>query len=252
MRQMITLDAFLCQLDAIAAQEPTYRLGGDGSDGTCDCIGLIIGAIRRSGGSWEGIHGSNYAARNAVQAISPIQHTSELAVGEAVFKAASPGQSGYNLPSRYAAHPDQRDYYHVGVVRSLSPLKILHCTGPGIVTDTKLGKWGFHGWLNLITPEGESTMSTTTATVRAENGSTVNLRSSPNGSLTARLPVGACVTLHEQADGWSRITYNDHSGWMKSEYLATAESSGEVTLRLPQDTAAALRDALIAALGQEG
>lgn len=243
----ISLDAFLRQLDAIAAQAPTYRLGGDGSDGTCDCIGLIIGAIRRAGGSWDGIHGSNYAARYAVQSLAPVTSANDLSVGETVFKAASPGQSSYSLPSRYASHPDQQDYYHVGVVRSVSPLKIVHCTGPGIMTDTKLGKWRYHGWLNLISPEGETTMSTTTATVRAAEGSTVNLRTAPNGPLAARIPVGAAVTVHEQSEGWSRITYGDHSGWMKSEFLASS-STDEITLTLPRDVAVALRDALTAAL----
>lgn len=249
MSQRISLDDFLRQLDAIAAEQPSYRLGGDGSDGTCDCIGLIIGALRRSGASWEGIHGSNYTARHAVDALSPISQASELAVGEAVFKAASPGQSGYALPSRYAHHPDQQDYYHVGVVRSVEPLRIVHCTGPGIVTDTKLGKWRFHGWLKQIHPKGEPTMSTT-ATVRAASGSTVNLRSAPNGPLTARIPVGSAVTLHEQAGDWSRITSGEHSGWMKSEYLTTAQSADDITLSIPHDAAAALHDALAIALGK--
>ena len=58
---MIQLSDFLTQIAAIAAESPSYRLGGDGSDGTCDCVGLIIGAIRRAGGQWAGTHGSNYA-----------------------------------------------------------------------------------------------------------------------------------------------------------------------------------------------
>ena len=57
------LEAFIAQVEAIAQASPVYRLGGDGSDGTCDCIGLVIGAIRQAGGAWMGTHGSNYAAR---------------------------------------------------------------------------------------------------------------------------------------------------------------------------------------------
>lgn len=34
---------------AIAEETPEYRLGGDGSDGSCDCVGLGIGALRRMG-----------------------------------------------------------------------------------------------------------------------------------------------------------------------------------------------------------
>ena len=40
----IKLAAFLEQLETICALKPEYRSGGSGTDGTCDCIGLIIGA----------------------------------------------------------------------------------------------------------------------------------------------------------------------------------------------------------------
>lgn len=40
-----TLSAFLSAVDTIQAEQPTYRLGGKAEDGTCDCIGLIIGAL---------------------------------------------------------------------------------------------------------------------------------------------------------------------------------------------------------------
>lgn len=46
---MVTLEAFLIEVAKIKSEAPTYREGGDGSDGTCDCIGLVIGAIRRAG-----------------------------------------------------------------------------------------------------------------------------------------------------------------------------------------------------------
>lgn len=249
MSRIISLEAFLAQLDAIAASSPSYRLGGDGSDGTCDCIGLIIGALRRAGGSWTGIHGSNYAARHETTALQPIASASRLSVGQVVYKAHAPGVSGYALPSRYAAHLDQLDYYHAGVVRSTSPLEIIHCTSPGIVRDSKLGKWSHHGWLTSISSQGGTPMPliTTTATVCAASGSTVNLRTSPNGPLLDRIPVGAAVTVTEQASGWSRITCNGLSGWMKDEYLSTA-SDATMTLTLPLDAARQLQAALAAAL----
>ena len=45
---MIPLEQFLREIRNIRALNPIYRLGGSGVDGTCDCIGLIIGAIRRA------------------------------------------------------------------------------------------------------------------------------------------------------------------------------------------------------------
>ena len=146
-----TIDTFLAAVEAIAAERPAYRLGGKAADGTCDCIGLIIGALERCGTKWPGIHGSNWAARNAMAWLKPVSGTSCLSRGSIVYKARQPGESGYRLPDRYAADPDRLDYYHVGVVRSISPLEIVHCTSPGgVVTDTRPGRWAWTGALSLI------------------------------------------------------------------------------------------------------
>lgn len=250
----VALSAFLQGVDAIADEKPSYRLGHDGSDGLCDCIGLIIGAIRRSGGAWNGIHGSNYAARSELECLLPLTDASDLTVGEVVFKAASPGQSNHNLPSRYANAPDQRDYYHVGVVRSTDPLRIVHCTGPGVVTDTKLGQWNHRGWLQKVAhpaSEEESPAPITTAVVTAESGSTVNLRSQPGGALTDRIPVGASVTVLGRENGWSRILWEDHTGWMMDSFLVSGVAASPLRLTLPRETVLLLRDALSAALKQE-
>lgn len=217
----IPLITFLSNVDAIAAEAPSYKLGGDGTGGECDCIGLIIGAIRRSGGTWTGIHGSNYAARNEMAYLMPVTDAEDLNVGEIVYKAAMPGQTNYALPSRYAKDPDQRDYYHVGVVRSVNPPQIVHCTSPGgITTDSKLGRWTHRGWLSKVSQEGGiPVIDVQTATVVATTGSTVNLRKSPGGALIDRVPVGTQVPVTAQQDGWSRISYNGRDGWMMSQYL---------------------------------
>ena len=154
--QTILLSSFLEKIREITAENPKYRSGGSGKDGTCDCIGLIIGAIRRAGGSWPGIHGSNYAARYETRNLEKITNQNAIRVGELVYKHRSPGEAGYDLPTRYRSHSDRNDYYHVGVVLSVSPLRILHMTTPSILTDTKMGKWSHHGWCKRIadTPEG--------------------------------------------------------------------------------------------------
>lgn len=219
---MPTLTAFLSALDATVAASPSYQLGGDGAGGVCDCIGLIIGSIRRAGGIWSGLHGSNHAARHAVAGLSPITSASELAVGEAVFKARQPDDPAYALPARYADDPDPRDYYHVGVVRSVAPLRIVHCTTPGIVTDTALGRWAWHGRLTAITD-----VPAKTATVTAATGSTVNLRSSPDGSLLARIPVGATATILSLDGQWAHIQANGRTGWMQTRFLTQPAPSLE-------------------------
>ena len=262
------LSAFLAAVDAIAAERPTYRLGGKAEDGTCDCIGLIIGALNRCGVKWPGIHGSNWAARNAMAWMLPVSDASDLSVGDIVYKARRPGETGYSLPERYAADPDRADYYHVGVVRSVEPLRIVHCTSPGgVVTDAKLGKWAYRGGLSLIgeaDDEGKVVTGMETATVTAESGSTVNLRKTPGGDLVDRVPVGSVVQVMqvtgEPGSQWAQVDYRGKAGWMNVAFLrmeagtestdSAADDGDLVTLRVPRAAAEQLMDALSQTLGR--
>ena len=217
------LEAFIAQVEAIAQASPVYRLGGDGSDGTCDCIGLVIGAIRRAGGSWTGTHGSNYAARYEMRELLPVTDAGELCLGDVVYKARTPGQAGYDLPERYGADPDNRDYYHIGVVTAVEPLEITHCTGPGIVRDTKLGKWTYRGRLEKVDYDGTEGMDTMvqTATVVADSGDDVKMRSTPSKTdgLYYKVPVGATVQVASVDGEWAKVRYQDRTGYMMVEYL---------------------------------
>ena len=219
----ITRERFLEKVEEIAATDIVYQEGKDGSNGACDCIGLIIGAIRRAGGSWTGIHGSNYAARYEMRELLPVMDAGELNLGDAVYKARMPGEVGYALPERYKNDPDQRDYYHVGVVTAVEPLEITHCTGPGIVRDTKLGKWTYRGRLEKVDYDGTEMVETMvqTATVVADSGSKVKMRSKPSTSdgLYWEVPVGATVQVAENTGGWAKVRYGDRTGYMMVEYL---------------------------------
>lgn len=234
----VTKKNFLEKVEEIAQSNPAYKEGHDGSDGTCDCIGLIIGAIRRAGGSWTGIHGSNYAARYEMRELLPVTDAVELNLGDLVYKARTPGQTGYALPERYQTDPDKRDYYHVGVVTAVSPLEITHCTTPGMARDTKLGKWSYRGRLKTVDYEETEAMEpmAQTAKVTAASGSTVKLRSEPskNSKLYWEIPVGATVTTGEQRNGWTAVTYGGQSGWMMTEFLegkAVASDSELITIQ---------------------
>ena len=223
----VSLKDYLRGVDDIAATAPAYALGHDGSDGLCDCIGLTIGALRRAGGAWTGIHGSNWAARHALITLQPVTGVNGLIPGECVLKAHEPGSRDYHLPARYANDADLRDYYHWGVVRSTSPLRIVHCSGPGVVTDTRLGQWAYHGWLRQVSPsEGDDKPMSTILTVSASSGSTVNLRKTPGGQLLTRIPLGERVTALRQQDGWTEIAYQGRTGWMQTRFLQEEASSG--------------------------
>ena len=215
--------AFIAGVQEIAASAPAYRLGGDGSDGSCDCIGLVIGAIRRAGGSWTGVHGSNYAARYEMRELLPVTDAGELCPGDVVYKARTPGQAGYALPERYLSDPDMRDYYHVGVVTAVEPLEITHCTTPGIVRDAKLGKWTYRGRLKKVDYDGAEVMETMTQTAKvvAASGSVVKMRSKPSTSdgLDWEVPVGGVVQVAEVSGGWAKVRYGDRTGYMMADFL---------------------------------
>ena len=217
------LEAFIAQVEAIAQASPVYRLGGDGSDGTCDCVGLVIGAIRRAGGAWMGTHGSNYAARYEMRELLPVTDAGELCLGDVVYKARTPGQAGYALPERYKNDPDQRDYYHVGVVTAVEPLEITHCTGPGIVRDAKLGRWTYRGRLEKVDYDGAEVVENMvqTATVVADSGYDVKMRSTPSKTdgLYYKVPVGATVQVASVDGEWAKVRYQDRTGYMMVEYL---------------------------------
>lgn len=151
---MVKVQDFMDKVVEIQNRDPKYRLGDDGRNGFCDCIGLLIGAIRLSGGSWKGTHGSNYAARYEMEFLREVSKPSDLEAGWAIYKFRPPGARSNRLPSKYASHPDQRDHYHVGVVLSVSPLKIIHCSKTskkdGIQIDTTMKGWGAAGPLSKL------------------------------------------------------------------------------------------------------
>ena len=219
----ITRERFLEKVEEIAQSNPSYKEGRDGSDGTCDCIGLIIGAIRRAGGAWNGIHGSNYAARYEMRELLPVMDAGELNLGEVVYKARMPGEVGYALPERYKNDPDQRDYYHVGVVTAVEPLEITHCTGPGIVRDTKLGRWTYRGRLEKVAYDSAEVVETMvqTATVVADSGDDVKMRSTPSQTdgLYWKVPVGDKVQVAYVEGEWAKVRHQGRTGYMMVEYL---------------------------------
>ena len=253
---MITLERFLAAVQENVDRIHAYESGHDGSDGKCDCIGLIIGAVKLAGGSWPGVHGSNWAARNAINGLSYIPGAANMYLGEIVFKAKEPGESGYNLPGRYDSSPDKRDYYHVGVVTSVYPLCITHCTSVegGIKRDTTQGAWKYGGELKYVdyandVPSDEPLYR---AIVTADNGYPVKMRSQPstNAQVIASVPLGTDVEVQDVLDGWSQIIYNGTTGYMMSKFLSPVGAEGPVgnTVTVDKATLKAARAALKMAL----
>ena len=229
---------FMAKIDQIYNSNPKRREPGDGSDGYCDCIGLIIGAIRRLGYKWNGIHGSNYAARYETVNLKPITSQSELKVGDIVYKSVPKGNKNWTLdkykrylPGGKYYNGDLNDYYHVGVVASTNPFKIKHMSSK-MTTDTKVNvynPWNYFGQSRILvnaaskqpapTPDPDPAIKK--AIVVAQKGGTVNMRSGPSkkNRIMVQIKLGETVTIDKPGEEWAQITYNKFTGYMMSEFL---------------------------------
>ncbi|MBQ9944850.1 MAG: SH3 domain-containing protein [Clostridia bacterium] len=227
----MTCEEFLQGIQQNVSRIREYRLGMDGNGGQCDCIGLIIGAVRLMGGKWTGTHGSNWTARNGMKALRKIASAGELQPGELVFKVCKPGEDGYSLPDTYRQHPDQKDYYHVGVVTAVNPLEITHCTGVpgGIRKDHALGTWQYAGmYIGLTDKESRNLYRVT--------GGRLKVRKGPGTScaVIAHLPDGTPVKAAPVAgnDAWMQVEHEGVTGFSMARYLMPLHASGDALERL--------------------
>ena len=231
---MILGKQFIAAALEIIDEGQTYVKGKDGSHGECDCIGLVIGALRRCGETWNGLHGSNYAARNEMEYLKTIVGSSDLVPGELVYKSYEPDQAKYGLPDRYLKgggyyNGDLRDYYHVGIVISVYPLRILHMTSPKALTDTKLGKWSWHGKLKKVNlqdeNEGEKQMEDVIIG-GGELSAPIHMRraASTGSAIVADIPQGSAAKLIEGGGVWNQIEWNKIQGWVMSKFVTRAGS----------------------------
>lgn len=249
------IQKFLAMIEVIKRLNPAYKKPGDGSNGVCDCIGLIIGALKRMGLKWTGIHGSNYAARYQSVDLKYIAAESQLRLGDVVYKGVGSDGKGkrpcnagtftheYDLPSRYKKgnqyyNGDMIDYYHVGVVTSVNPLRITHMTSPRMKVDTSVNKnssspWNYHANVKPIVvaaddkptpaPDPKPEPSTgSKAIVYAENGKPVKMREYPSTSCGTweNVPCGTEVTITQPGEEWAKINAYGRRGWyMMSKFL---------------------------------
>ena len=234
---------FIGKVREIFASNPKRREPGDGSDGTCDCIGLIIGAIRRMGLKWTGIHGSNWAARKEFVKLEPIRSVSDLEEGDVVLKGCPPTKKGWDLPSRYRSggkyyNGDLTDYYHAGVVDSVYPKLQIRHMATKMTIDTKLDHnknsvWNYHGKLKILAKAAGGVIPEPTpvdpvtptegskAVVVAKSGGTVNLRKTPKTGFNVikRVPLLTTVEILEPGEKWAKIKYGNLTGYMMAEFL---------------------------------
>lgn len=262
---MISVQDFVKEVQRIADSRPTYRTGGTGADGTCDCIGLIMGAMYALGHDRYDMHSTNYFARFQMDTLDRLTSADQLFIGAIVYKdrvSMTQLHERYQAGGRYFTG-DLLDYYHVGVVTSLDPLEITHCTSTenidGIAYDHSNDGWTQFGMLKDVSyivdgeleEEQPEPVNSKRAIVRTPDGNAVHLRADPStrNPYIAKIPNGAVLDVLESADGWATVRWEGQRGYMMSQFLAPIagaadQNSETVTIQLSASAAAELYKAL--------
>lgn len=242
---MIGVSAFVNRVEEIAARKPTYRTGGVGKDGTCDCIGLVMGAMYELGHKAYDLHSTNYFSRYQTMEMKKV-NKKELFIGQLLYRSR---RNQGKLHARYLPGGryytgDLLDYYHVAVVTSVKPLRIIECTEygnvTGVVISETLGRWNWGGKLRGVEygryeegagKEVEAMIGTEItgdalyrATVATKEGA-LNVRKQPEkGMILGRVPRGKEVdVLSETGEGWKKIRYGELVGYVSEQYLMRNE-----------------------------
>lgn len=229
-----TRERFVEKCDVIVKAKPKYALGCSDTK-ECDCIGMVKYGLHKNDVAFS-TSGTNWTYRNQIENIRVINSKNDMMFGDVVFKMKTPSESGYNLPSKYRPggngfNGDLNDYCHIGVVKSVSPLQIIHMTSPTAKTDTSIGKWKRAACLKkqyisdseqIVEPEPIPEPTKETATVYAPTGRWVKMRKEPSTKcrLYDDVPIGAKVTIVEFGYEWSKINYGSRKGWyMMTKFL---------------------------------
>lgn len=256
---------FLRAVKSIVSESPTYRTGGSGTDGTCDCVGLIMGAMRRVDRSAKfPLHSSNYFARKRMSLLVETGAV-EPSPCMAVYKARP---DNGDLHARYKEggqffNGSLLDYYHMGVVIGTNPLHIAHCTSAsgvnGIAIDNTIKGWTHIGQLSDIDYDegGEPSVDAMLAKVQTSNGKELKLRPTPSTDkpYIAEMPNGAVVQVHADAEGWAKVSWDGKTGYCMSKFLAydngfSAETNGDkVTISIDRSVAESVYVYLAEVLG---
>ena len=239
----VSVEAYLEKIEEIYQEQPAYRTGGDGSGGTCDCIGMCRGALARAGATGvRNMRGTNTAARSgALVNLREIRDASGLQVGDVVLKVRDKDDKNMPLPDRYRKGGSgysrkwgETNWTHIGTVTRVHPLEITHMTSPHPQKDTSLGRWSWAAELPWVEYEktrpddpdgGQEDRDVENAVVWAASGGTVKLRASNKPGtagygLYDDIPVGTGAEVLEHGEMWCRVNIGRRKGWyMMTEYL---------------------------------
>lgn len=212
-----------------------YQSPGSNDQNGIDCSGAFVRAYRAQGASIY--HGSNRIIRVHCRDVIQVTSAGQLRPGMAVFKRRDDGAepAEYKPGGKNYVPTLVGNYYHIGLVASVNPLRIIHATTPVAKVDTALGTWAWAGYLKDVNYGEEAgtvpTPRTDYATTMAASGSTVNLRKSPDGDYMLKIPLGTRIPVYAENGGWYQTNYNGFLGWIDGQYLRLEQGTpveGEV------------------------
>lgn len=243
---MIGVTGFVSRIEQIAARNPTYKIGGVGKGGVCDCIGLVMGAMYELGHKVYDLHSTNYFARYQTMELKKASEK-ELHVGQLLYRARTNQDrlDGKYMPGGRYYTGDLLDYYHVAVVTSIKPLRIIECTEygdvSGIVIHGTLKNWDYGGKLRGILYDQEDQGGVYEETEEeivvlykarvATQEDPLILRATANGRKIGEIPKGAEVEVLEDGE-WARVRHGEMMGYVASRYLERiGKDYAELTVR---------------------
>ena len=223
----ITVKQFIHGLCLIHSDKPTYKVGHDGSDGSCDGIGLIRGALLRGGATKiKDMKEPNQFARKTAQNIR--KNDGDVNLGDVLLKTKSADDSSMPLPLKYRFggsdfNNDATNYTEVGVIVRLSPLAIMEMTKEGIIKSDKLDEWDYVCSLPYV-EEGEKVMS---SAIIFTDKTSVKLYAKPSFSCdeSIDIPNGSMVRVNDKRSVWSNVSFGENSGFVLTKFLKEAEES---------------------------
>ena len=191
-----------------------YASPGSNDEKGIDCSGLFVKAFRDQGQSIY--HGSNTIYREYLSRRGKISSEVDLQPGMAVFKWNS------RTPEKF--NDDLGDFQHIGLVTSVSPLRIIHASSVAgrVICDTKIGKWKYCGWLKGTYPLEKGTIiPIRTSVTICSRGGKVNLRAG-NGTAFRRItsvqPGTTFPFVAKAENGWLAILYRKQVAWVSENY----------------------------------
>lgn len=196
-----------------------------------DCSGAFVDSYRKHG--LKIYHGSNRIAREYIIELVPIDDANP---GYAAFKVRKPGDNGYSLPDEYKQggdcyNGDLNDYYHIGMIDDDGRSVINAQSVSKGFTRTDIKLWHCAARLKAVVYNGDAERKDDgamaeeplyRATVTAESGKTVRLRTGPstNAWVAQEVPIGTEVEVLDVLNGWCKIRLeNGKTGYMMGKFL---------------------------------